>query len=122
MYKKTTQNNLNLNYYNSNFNIFIYALNIRVGGQKCLYAITDQSGMQIKGTHTTPVKHYVDDLTFEFQAKGKDCIGSVSLYYSSTSYIYIYILNINNRIQFKRAIQQVNYGMPCLTLAPTIAT
>jgi len=37
-------------------------------GEKCRYKITSQSASQIKGTHTTPVKHYVDDLTMTFTA------------------------------------------------------
>lgn len=35
-------------------------------GEKCLYKITSNTPGTLKGTHTTPVKHYVDDLTMTF--------------------------------------------------------
>ena len=31
--------------------------NCKNGGEKCLYAITDQSGLQLKDTHTTTTKN-----------------------------------------------------------------
>ncbi|XP_062567882.1 uncharacterized protein LOC134230118 [Saccostrea cucullata] len=36
------------------------------GGEKCLYKFTSESGNTLKAKHETPVKHYVDDLTFTF--------------------------------------------------------
>ena len=42
------------------------------GGEKCLYTLKDQSSTMIKATHETPVKHYVDDLTFTVLKNG-DC-------------------------------------------------
>ena len=42
-------------------------------GEKCGYKITSQSASEIKGTHTTPVHHYVDDLTMAFTASGSGC-------------------------------------------------
>lgn len=36
------------------------------GGQKCLYNLVTASSDYIKATHTTPVKGYVDTLTFQF--------------------------------------------------------
>ena len=38
--------------------------NCKNGGEKCLYTLKDHSSTMIKATHETPVKHYVDDLTF----------------------------------------------------------
>ncbi|KAH3894689.1 uncharacterized protein LOC127863257 [Dreissena polymorpha] len=43
------------------------------GGERCLYKITDQSAQEIKGTHTTPVKHYVDDISFKLTPAGAGC-------------------------------------------------
>ncbi|XP_061185550.1 uncharacterized protein LOC133193605 [Saccostrea echinata] len=36
------------------------------GGEKCLYKFVSESGNTLKAKHETPVKHYVDDLTFTF--------------------------------------------------------
>ncbi|XP_043240564.1 uncharacterized protein LOC122391069 isoform X1 [Amphibalanus amphitrite] len=36
------------------------------GGEKCLYQLISASGDTVTGTHTTPVSHYVDELTFTF--------------------------------------------------------
>ncbi|XP_078669814.1 uncharacterized protein LOC144910495 [Branchiostoma floridae x Branchiostoma belcheri] len=36
------------------------------GGQKCLYTFISSSSTELKGTHTTPVHGYVDDMTFTF--------------------------------------------------------
>nr|XP_011434231.2 uncharacterized protein LOC105333102 [Crassostrea gigas] len=38
------------------------------GGEKCLYTFTSEAATVLKATHSTPVKHYVDDLTFTFTA------------------------------------------------------
>ncbi|ESO97070.1 hypothetical protein LOTGIDRAFT_143540 [Lottia gigantea] len=37
------------------------------GGEKCLYELTSSTSAQITAKHTTPVKGYVDDLTFTFK-------------------------------------------------------
>jgi hypothetical protein len=42
-------------------------------GEKCKYKITSQTDTQIKGTHTTPVHDYVDDLTMDFVDSGNSC-------------------------------------------------
>lgn len=47
--------------------------NCNNGGEKCLYKLISQNDKQIKATHTTPVKHYVDDLTFDFNQLNSDC-------------------------------------------------
>ena len=38
------------------------------GGQKCLYSLVSEDTSFIKATHTTPVKAYVDTLTFSFSS------------------------------------------------------
>ncbi|XP_065558964.1 uncharacterized protein LOC136026360 isoform X2 [Artemia franciscana] len=40
--------------------------NCQNGGEKCLYKFLSSEGDMVKGTHTTPVKAYVDDLSFKF--------------------------------------------------------
>ena len=42
-------------------------------GEKCLYKTISKSDTQIKATHTTPKKGYVDDLTFTYAAAGNGC-------------------------------------------------
>merc|ERR1719471_718570 len=42
-------------------------------GQKCLYKHTGTNGLVTKGTHTTPIHRYVDDLTFTF-VPGDGCL------------------------------------------------
>ena len=37
------------------------------GGQKCLYTLLSEDANSLKATHTTPVKAYVDTLTFSFE-------------------------------------------------------
>ncbi|XP_048756014.1 uncharacterized protein LOC125666773 [Ostrea edulis] len=36
------------------------------GGEKCLYTFKSDNSNTLTATHTTPVHHYVDDLTFTF--------------------------------------------------------
>ncbi|KAL4222764.1 hypothetical protein ACF0H5_018804 [Mactra antiquata] len=43
------------------------------GGEKCLYSITSTTADEIKGTHETPVKHYVDDISFKMTKSGDGC-------------------------------------------------
>ncbi|XP_013410736.1 uncharacterized protein LOC106173937 [Lingula anatina] len=43
------------------------------GGEKCLYALKSSSATEIKATHETPKKHYVDDVSFEFSGSGSSC-------------------------------------------------
>ncbi|XP_060086197.1 uncharacterized protein LOC132565566 [Ylistrum balloti] len=40
--------------------------------EKCLYVLTSNSGGVIKLTHETPLKHYVDDVTFTLKPQGDD--------------------------------------------------
>ena len=40
--------------------------------------IKSETDTEIKGTHTTPVKHYVDDLTFNLMPQGSGCTVAVS--------------------------------------------
>ena len=52
--------------------------NCKDGGEKCLYKLINQTDKVIHATHETPVKHYVDDLTFTFSAKDPQCNVHVS--------------------------------------------
>lgn len=63
--------------------------NCKNGGEKCLYAVKTSSANQLTGTHTTPVKHYVDDLTFTFKTSGNSC--AVTGY--STSEVWYAVLD-----------------------------
>ncbi|XP_071479354.1 uncharacterized protein [Diadema antillarum] len=47
--------------------------NCQNGGEKCLYAVTYQNDTYINGTHMTPVKHYVDDISFQLTSKKSGC-------------------------------------------------
>ncbi|XP_067934303.1 uncharacterized protein [Watersipora subatra] len=38
------------------------------GGEKCLYSLVSVTTEVLKATHATPKKHYIDDLTFNFNA------------------------------------------------------
>jgi hypothetical protein len=49
------------------------------GGEKCLYTLKDSSQNMIKATHETPVKHYVDDLTFTVTTNTGDCVLQVKI-------------------------------------------
>ncbi|KAK7110172.1 uncharacterized protein [Littorina saxatilis] len=39
-------------------------------GEKCGYGLTSKTSTQLQAKHVTPVKHYVDDLTFTFKPEG----------------------------------------------------
>ncbi|KAK3108570.1 hypothetical protein FSP39_010885 [Pinctada imbricata] len=41
--------------------------------ERCFYTLKSKNGDTIKGTHKTPVKEYVDDLTFTFTTSGQSC-------------------------------------------------
>ncbi|XP_064647616.1 uncharacterized protein LOC135500237 [Lineus longissimus] len=43
------------------------------GGEKCRYKLVSNEGNVVKATHTTPVKEYVDDLSFTFAGQDKTC-------------------------------------------------
>ncbi|XP_046549551.1 uncharacterized protein LOC124259459 [Haliotis rubra] len=43
------------------------------GGEKCLYKLVSRNTTQVKATHETPKKHYVDDLTFTFTQDTSKC-------------------------------------------------
>merc|ERR1711963_771513 len=55
-------------------------------GQNCLYKLVSSEQNTLKGTHTTPVKRYVDNMTFEFETIGAKCnvkgFSSSSLWYA----------------------------------------
>lgn len=43
------------------------------GGEKCLYSLTSQKKGIINAKHKTPVKFYVDDLTFTLTQSSGSC-------------------------------------------------
>ncbi|XP_060552276.1 uncharacterized protein LOC132713642 [Ruditapes philippinarum] len=45
--------------------------NCKAGGEKCFYKLKSVSETELKATHETPKKHYVDDLTFTFTKKSE---------------------------------------------------
>ncbi|XP_002742206.1 uncharacterized protein LOC100368310 [Saccoglossus kowalevskii] len=47
--------------------------NCEQGGQKCLYELIFSNETFIQATHTTPVKKYIDDMTFHLQVNQKTC-------------------------------------------------
>lgn len=51
--------------------------NCKNGGEKCLYSLVSSTLNSIKAKHMTPVKKYVDDLTFSFENDGKTCNANV---------------------------------------------
>lgn len=57
-------------------------------GEKCGYDLSGDSS-SLKGTHTTPGKHYIDDLTFSLSQNGANCV--VSGY--STSEVFYAVLD-----------------------------
>merc|ERR1711928_191245 len=59
------------------------------GGQKCLYKFLSETGNTLKGTHTTPIKLYVDDIMYTFTDAGDMC--NVEGY--STSQLWYAILD-----------------------------
>ena len=48
----------------------------------CVFQLISKTDAQVTAKHVTPVKHYVDDLTFDFTASGggSGCEVSVSTY------------------------------------------
>lgn len=64
--------------------------NCKHGGEKCLYTLKKVTEDQIFATHTTPVRHFVDDLTFTFKSNGSE-LCNVEGY--STSEIPIAVLD-----------------------------
>lgn len=47
------------------------------GGQKCLYNLLSNTPDFVKATHTTPVKGYVDTLSFSFVQNNSTCDANV---------------------------------------------
>lgn len=57
------------------------------GGEKCLYKLKSVTNTTLKATHTTPVKKYVDDLTFTFKLDLTDS-GCLVLGHSTSEVFY----------------------------------
>lgn len=53
------------------------------GNQRCLYKMKSTSATQLLASHTTPIKRYVDSLTFTFNQAGAGCNVDVSLSFFS---------------------------------------
>ena len=87
--------------------------------------ISTQTANEIKGTHTTPVHHYVDDLTMAFTASGSGCSVAVSYQLVSgrggsgfkTSYQMLH-----THAHIHRAFLPPRPGTLSLTMGQTIAT
>ncbi|KAF0305743.1 hypothetical protein FJT64_002495 [Amphibalanus amphitrite] len=62
------------------------------GGQKCLYKYLSTEDGVVKGTHTTPVSHYVDDLEFTFDDADD---GSCTVHGFSTSETFYAVLDMS---------------------------
>lgn len=43
------------------------------GSQRCLYKFKSQTDSSLFGTHTTPIKRYVDSFNFKFASAGSGC-------------------------------------------------
>ncbi len=49
------------------------------GSQRCLYKFVSQTDSALFGTHTTPIKRYVDSFNFKFASTGSGCTVAVRL-------------------------------------------
>ena len=56
--------------------------NCKNGGEKCLYTLKSSTSTSISATHATPVKKYIDDLTFTFTQSSTTCNCDVSFFFS----------------------------------------
>ena len=45
----------------------------------CVFQLVSSSPTEVKATHTTPVKKYVDDLMMTFQQSGSGCVVKVRI-------------------------------------------
>ena len=59
-------------------NLWTTADNCKNGGEKCLYTLVSKNTVTIKATHKTPVKFYIDDLTFTVTSNTGTCQMEVS--------------------------------------------
>merc|ERR1711860_435207 len=59
------------------------------GGEKCLYALKSSDASSISLTHTTPVKHYVDDVAFDLDSKSATSCSVKGYSRSETWYAYL---------------------------------
>merc|ERR1711860_44289 len=86
--------------------------NCKNGGEKCLYSLVSESGNVIKAKHETPVKHYLDDLTFTLTPSGSNC--NVKGYSTSETW-YAYLdestnyCNLHNLIEGAGLDQTTGY-------------
>jgi hypothetical protein len=87
-------------------------------GEKCLYTLKSQTLTEIKATHTTPKKGYIDDLTFSFVAGTGIC--NINVSHNCLQSSMSDTLRID--LSCSRPIQPVKFGMPFWTIPLTIAT
>ncbi|XP_037090216.1 uncharacterized protein LOC119110480 [Pollicipes pollicipes] len=72
------------------------------GGEKCLYEYTSTEGNVVRGTHTTPVHKYVDDLEFTFTDAAD---GSCAMHgFSTSETIYAVLDSSTNYCNMKNLI------------------
>lgn len=58
--------------------------NCKNGGEKCLYTLKGSTQTSISATHATPVKKYIDDLTFTFTQNAGTCNCDVRIFYKDS--------------------------------------
>ncbi|CAL1526736.1 unnamed protein product [Lymnaea stagnalis] len=82
-------------------------------GEKCRYTFISFDNVTLKATHTTPVKKYVDDLTFVFKPNGNTECTVNGLSYSETWYAILdygtNYCNLHNLITGSGLNQTTNY-------------
>jgi len=83
------------------------------GGQKCLYQFLTETDNTLTGTHTTPIKLYIDDISYTFTGAGSSC--TVKGY--STSQLWYALLdmgtnycNIYNLVEGAKLHETANYS------------
>jgi len=84
------------------------------GGEKCLYHYKSETSTTLVGVHETPVKHYLDDMTFTFTPTS-DTTCSAEGY--STSQLWYAVLdygtnycNLHNLVEGAKLHTEANYS------------
>lgn len=82
------------------------------GGQKCLYKFLTETANTLSGTHETPIKHYIDDISYTFTDAGDKCnvegYSSSQLWYAILDYGTNYC-NIYNLVEGARLNESPHY-------------
>ncbi|XP_046638508.1 uncharacterized protein LOC124316548 isoform X1 [Daphnia pulicaria] len=83
--------------------------NLCGSGQKCLYEFLTSSPTKVTGTHTTPVKRYVDDVSYTFTPAADN---SCSVQGFSTSQTWYAVLDYGtNYCNIKNLVDGSNLGV-----------